>query len=286
MHSNKRVALVTFSGIQDRDVDTPQVVAALQALHVRPEVVCWDQPVDWTEFALVVIRSPWNYYMHLSDFLDWARHVSELCPMLNPFPIIEWNCHKRYLIELEHAGVPIIPTRMIERHSVEPMASLRTTNWTEVVIKPAVSAGAVGALRTRLDHLDCAEHLRSITMDNDALVQPFMHSVTTTGETSLMFFDGQFSHAVCKRPQVGDYRVQDQHGGTVQPHEPSRAEMDVAMLALRTAPGSTTYARVDLVHRNKQPALMELELIEPALFLAFSANATQRYSQALLAKLG
>jgi len=165
------------------------------------------------------------------------------------------------------------------------MAPLRTTGWTEVVIKPAVSAGAVGALRSTVDDPACAEHIRAVIMDNDALVQPFLPSITTSGEVSLIFFDGQFSHAVCKRPKEGDYRVQDQHGGTVEPHHPSKEEMDVAWLALQAAPGPTTYARVDLVHVDSQPALMELELIEPALFLKFGTEAVQRYSKALMIKL-
>lgn len=285
MASNKRIALVTFSGIRSRDVDTPRVVAALQALHLTPDVVCWDQPIDWERYALVVIRSPWDYYLHLQEFLAWARHVAEVTRLLNAFPVIEWNCHKRYLLQLERAGVPVIPTQLIDKHSVDPIATLRSTGWHDVVIKPAVSAGAVGALQTTVDQAACDEHLRAVLRDNDALVQPFLRSITVRGEISLLFFKGEFSHAVCKRPKSGDYRVQEQHGGTVEPHDPSKREMEVARMALRAAPSPTTYARVDLVHIDEQPMLMELELIEPALFLEFGPRAVQAYSHALLTEL-
>ena len=147
----------------------------------------------------------------------------------------------------------------------------------ELVIKPAVSVGAIGALR--LDRFpEAAAHLAQLAAAGDVLVQPLAHSVLDGGESSLIYFGGQFSHAIRKLPAAGDYRVQEHHGGSVVPHEPTPDEFAVAAATLAAAPAATAYARVDLVDVNGSPAVMELEAIEPQLFLDRAAGAASRFA--------
>ncbi len=155
------------------------------------------------------------------------------------------------------------------------------------LIKPAVSAGAVGALRARLDRerASCAEHLERLLSAGDALVQPYQPAVAQRGEVSLVAFDGRFSHAVCKRPAPGDYRVQLYHGGDVAAHRPTSEELAVAAAAVAAAPTATSYARIDLVAGRSGPIVMEAELIEPQLFLDADPEAPGRFADCLARRL-
>nr|WP_238338130.1 hypothetical protein [Pedococcus badiiscoriae] len=156
------------------------------------------------------------------------------------------------------------------------------TGWGDVVIKPAVDGGARGALRTAASSDEAAEHLTRLVEAGDTIVQPFAPSVEQ-GETSLFFFGGGFSHAVRKVPKAGDYRVQALHGGSEEVHVPTPAELDVATRAMALAPDDLVYARVDLIDVDGQPTLMELELIEPDLFLRMAPGSAERFAAAVAA---
>lgn len=155
----------------------------------------------------------------------------------------------------------------------------------EVVVKPAVGGGAVGALRAHVNDTHAREHLATLVEAGDALVQPLAPAVTTHGEVSLIYFGGEFSHAVRKIPADGDYRVQTEYGGRVEQHQPSEAELAVATAALACSPLPTTYGRVDLVEVDGQPAVMELEVIEPQLFLDRHPVAPRRFAEQLAREL-
>ena len=248
-------------------------------------MVVWHDPaVDWATFDLVVIRSTWDYFDRLQEFLDWADHVHSVSRIINSPSVIRWNSHKGYLIELGEAGIPVLPSLALPRGAGDAVERMLAAGWGEVVIKPAVDGGARGALKAPAGSSEAATHLRALVGAGDTIVQPYAPSVAA-GEVSLFFFAGGLSHAVRKVPKPGDYRVQALHGGSEQPHTPTVAERDVATRAMELAPDALVYARVDLIDVDGQPTLMELELIEPDLFLRVAPGSVARFAAAVAAQV-
>ena len=281
------IAFITASDMPIPDQETHLIVDAVEGMGLRAGVIPWDSSTDWAQIPLVVIRTPWDYFKRLPEFLAWARRVDEITHLVNPYAVIEWSSHKRYLLELSQRGVPVVPTVLFEHGTVKKIENvLKNTGWVELVIKPAISISAIGALRVRTEDVASVNHLKSLLIEGDVLVQPFVPDVSVAGEVSMMYFGGEFSHAIRKRPKSGEYRVQHEYGGTVHPHVPSIEEYDVANAALSAIPGDTTYARVDLVSFNNKPVVMELELIEPELFFSSSAIGTQTFAKKLLSVIG
>ncbi|WP_042434664.1 ATP-grasp domain-containing protein [Streptacidiphilus anmyonensis] len=263
------------------------LVGELRALGVTAEIHPWDAALDWGSYGLSLVRTTWDYWDRLDEFLDWAGQVGRKTALRNPAEVITWNHHKGYLVSLAEQGVPVVPTALLARGSDRAridavLAEFRERHGDiEIVGKPAVSAGARGALRARVDGPETAPHLESLVARGDALLQPLADSVLTRGETSLVFFGSEFSHAVRKVPAAGEYRIHEHHGGTVQEHTPTEAELAVAQAALAASPAPVAYGRVDLVELAGGPAVMELELIEPELFLPYTEGATARYAHHL-----
>jgi glutathione synthase/RimK-type ligase-like ATP-grasp enzyme len=267
------------------DPETHLLVAALAELDIDAVVTPWDADLDWAGFPLVLVRSPWDYFERLNEFLGWARRVAALTRLVNPCPVIEWNAHKRYLGELAAQGLPVVPTLWLDQGSTDSAARLAAAPWQQLVIKPAVSIGAINTLRGDRDDPASRQHIDALLPSGDVMVQPYLPDIASAGEVSLVFFSGTFSHAIRKVPRPGDYRVQDMYGGTVHPHTPSAAEIELATNALRLTPAPTTYARVDLVRHEGRQLIMELELIEPELFLPAAPDAARRFAAALHAQL-
>lgn len=277
------LALVTASRMPKPDPESGLLVDALAQLGLRATIRVWDQPCDWSQFPLVVSRTPWDYFHRVHAFLAWARSVASVTTLLNPLATIVWNAHKSYLLDLERAGVPIVPTVLVARGAGDAEQRAALTRFAEAVIKPAVGGGALGALRVdaTVTAAAAADHLRTLLTQEDALVQPFMTGVQGAGETSLIFFDGRLSHAVRKVPAAGDFRVHQLYGGTLAAHEPSPAELEVAGATLAAAPAAAAYARIDMVPGPSGPAVMEAEMIEPELFLGRDPEAAGRYARCL-----
>jgi hypothetical protein len=272
------------------DTETPLLAEALRCLGVESEVAVWRDSRDWSKSALIMLRTPWDYADHLDEFLAWTRLAATVSRLKNAADVVLWNLHKGYLLDLERRNVAIVPTRLFSPGQTTNVRSVllkvaQQDHWTDVVVKPAVGINAVGSLRGRIDDPALAEHLAGLLRSGDVLIQPFAPSITSEGELSLVFVDSTFTHAVRKRPRRGDYRVQDNHGGTVHHYEPSANEITVAGTALACAPSTTMYARVDLAYIDEVPVVMELELIEPELFLRFSPPATSALARALKAEL-
>ncbi len=282
------VVLVTGRQMPIPDPESHLLIAALNDIGLHAETRPWGDGHEWRDVPLVVVRTPWDYFDARERFLEWARGVAAVTSLVNPFEVLEWNSHKRYLRELRQAGVPTVETTVLARNAgrADQRAALRAHDG-EVVVKPAVGGGAVGALRAAADSETAECHLATLVESGDALVQPLVPTVTTRGEVSLIYFGGEFSHAVRKIPAPGDYRVQLEYGGRVERHEPSDAERAVAAAALRATPLPAVYGRVDLVDVDVEiggrPAVMELEVIEPQLFLDQHPDAARRFA-ALLAR--
>jgi hypothetical protein len=285
-----RVLLVTGRDMPGPDLETPLLAEALRRERVAPEIAVWREPRDWSRASLVLLRTPWDYPGHLQEFLAWTSQVAAVTRLRNGPDVVRWNLHKGYLLDLQAGGVPIVPTRLVRRgERVDAERAIgraaRQFRARELVVKPAVGINAGGALRADACSSGLADHLCGLLGRGDALIQPFAPSVLEAGELSLVFLGGEFSHAVRKTPRRGDYRVQDNHGGTAAPCVPGARELSTARAALAIAPGKTTYARVDMVYLDDEPAVMELELIEPELFLRFWEPATVAFARAVKAEL-
>jgi glutathione synthase/RimK-type ligase-like ATP-grasp enzyme len=279
---------VTATTLPKPEHETPMVQDALARLGSAATIVAWTEPVDWAAYELVVCRTPWDYFPRVHEFCAWARAVGAVTRLENPAEVIVWNAHKGYMVDLADAGVPVVPTRVVARDA-DPGAAL--AGITEaggddlVVIKPAVSGGAMGAELLPVASPEAAAHVTRLAADGDVLVQPFVPQVSE-GEMSLVYFDGELSHAVRKVPAVGEYRVQDHHGGTVHPHTANAAERKVAEQTLAAAPAATAYARIDLVAGPDGPLVMEAELIEPELFLPYDPPSVHRFARVLADRAG
>ncbi|HET9794059.1 MAG TPA: hypothetical protein VFS34_06320, partial [Thermoanaerobaculia bacterium] len=218
------------------------------------------------------------------EFLAWvAARGAERATLWNPAPLVLWNSHKFYLRDLERRGIPIAPTRFLPARSAAKLQDvLDAEGWSRAVVKPAVSATAHRTLvigRERADESD--GELRALVADGDALVQKYLPEIETKGEWSFVFLDGAFSHAVRKRPAPGDFRVQTEFGGTVEPGPPPPSLVREAARAIDAIDSPWLYARVDGVESEGALLLMELELIEPSLYLSAAAHAARRLAAAI-----
>ena len=286
----KRVALATCTKLPTLNEDDLLLVPPLQELGVTAVPAVWDSPdVCWEEFQGVVVRSCWDYHHRLEEFLAWVARLERAgIPVWNPPAILRWNSHKGYLRDLAARGVPIVPTRWLGRGEPVDLATLlEDAGWRDAVVKPAVSASASETWRTSTeaaagDQARLGELLRA----GDVMVQPFVSEVRDRGEWSIIFLGGRFSHAVLKQPAEHDYRVQWEFGGTAVTQAPPSGLLADAQAVMGAVPGYPLYARVDGVERGGRLMLMELELIEPHLFLGWEADATRRLAVALGALMG
>ncbi|MCD2187074.1 ATP-grasp domain-containing protein [Actinomycetospora soli] len=263
------------------DAENQPLVAALVERGADARVEPWDSPDDvagWSAADLVAVRTTWDYTGRRDEFLAWARAVAARTALQNPLEVLEWNSHKRYLVELSAAGVPVVPTRLVPAGSTpEPLGPAR------VVVKPAVSAGGRETFLGTGPEL--SETLAGLAATVDVLVQPAVESIGSEGEVSLIRLGDRWSHAVRKFPAADGFLVHERHGGRLEDHEPTPRELDVAEQALAHAPAPVHAARVDLVRIDGEPVVMELELIEPELFLRRAPEAAGRLADALLASL-
>lgn len=277
------------------------------------DIVPWSTPrVDWARYDISIISTPWDYVIQRERFFGWLETIQEHTRVLNPPDVIRTNAQKRYLLDMEAKGVPIIPTAIVERgdSTTDPMDIASKHAWDDFVIKPEVGAGASGLLRVvapTAHHSDTAPpetqwsdpvldsgittdpararaHLLKICADTPALIQPYLSNVRE-GEISLIYFDGAFSHSVRKTPKEGDIRVQHEYGGQYTRHTPSDAERQLGELALKAGDADQLpYCRVDCIHDAQgNPRLIELELFEPQLFTDFDPAAAQRRADAIMA---
>lgn len=262
---------------------------ALQARGAAVSPAVWDDPsVAWSRFDAVVIRSTWDYYRRPEAFAAWVERLEAArVRLLNPPDVVRWNMHKRYLLELERRGVAVIPTALLPRGQPARLDELLAARrWQDAVVKPAVSAGAWQTwLLTAPGSSADQARLDALLAEGDALVQPLCAALLTQGEHSFVFLRGAFSHAAVKRPRAGDFRVQAELGGSIAPFEPPPGLIAQARWVVQAAGGRPLYARVDGVLVGGKLVLMELELIEPDLYLEHAPGAAERLAAALLAEL-
>lgn len=283
------IALITSSALSDLHPDDHLLVRALDNIGIRSTPTIWSDPdVDWMAFDALVFRSPWDYFERLQEFRGWLNaRISSGVTLINSGRIINWNFDKIYLTELEKVGVKIVPSIVIPHGTAPDIKTLlEDRGWTDFVIKPTISGGAYGTVRLTINQIDDVERsIGNILKDRGVIIQPFLSEILSDGELSLLFFDGEFSHAVCKRAVGGDYRVQFQYGGTTEPVEVTTNIISEARKSIDALPDKPVYARVDGLAKNGEFILMELEVFEPLMFLEHHPDAPTKFAAAIEKKL-
>ena len=282
------IALVTTHEARGHDKDLGILSRALDASGAEWEIVDWDdQHIDWSRFSIAVLRSTWDYHERLGEFLVWARGVGARTQLFNPLDIVQWNVDKRYLIDLAGASIDVMPTTFVSRPT--DLAAVDLTR--DVIIKPAVSAGSNNTARHVGNPVAARQHVERIMRSSGvALVQPYQPTIDTLGETGLVYLAGEFSHAFGKAAIFGDsdprhnglYMEEQISARNASSAERALGDRVMAVLADRfdEAP---LYARIDMVtNAVGVPEIMEVELVEPSLYLHLEDDAPSRAASALV----
>lgn len=249
-----------------------------KGLNVRK--LAWSDPnFDWSTTKFVLFRTTWDYAERFDEFADWLMDVALKTRLINSYDLISWNMDKHYLGDLKHAGVHIVDTHFIlpkdERSLTEVYAEM---GWEKAVLKPAVSASAKNTVVLTPETVGDHEELYAkLIADESMLIQPFLDSIVARGEISLMLIGGEYTHAVIKKAKPGDFRVQDDFGGTVDDYTPTEEEIALAVQTVKACGELPLYARVDIANDLEgKPAIMELEIIEPELWFRKNSDAADK----------
>ena len=265
------------------------VINALTKKGYRAIRLSWDDPdFDWSQTKSIVFRSTWDYFHRFAEFFKWLEKVSKVTKLINSKTLIYWNLDKHYLLDLNKKGVHIPKTFFVEKGETQSLSKiLSELNWDEVVLKPCISGGGRHTYRFKSKDAESFEAIYNELIQNESLmIQPLQKQVLTKGEVSIMMFNGIYSHAILKRAKPGDFRVQDDFGGTIHHYEPSDNEIEFAKHCIKACPELPTYARVDYFwDNNNQLALAELELIEPELWFREHELASDLMAEAIINKL-
>ena len=285
----RRAAFLTLHDPTGFVIDDDLAHAPLAKRGVAVENLPWDRPdVDWTDYDLVVLRSTWDYQHHADKFLETLAAVERSgTPLRNGTDTVRWNMQKTYLRDLDAKGVPVVPTLWrVGLGAGELLPLFEETGGTEAVIKPVVSGNAQGAYR--LDRKTAsarAAEIEAYFANRPLMMQPFERGILEEGEFSLIYFNGEHSHSILKVPKSGDFRVQEEHGADIRSIVPDAALLAAGDAAMRAIGRKLLYGRVDLVRSGDEFRVMELELIEPALYLRMDPGAPDRFADAVMTLL-
>jgi glutathione synthase/RimK-type ligase-like ATP-grasp enzyme len=292
--SRKHVALITWSGLPQGAESEQLLLPHLAAGGVDAELVNWSDPAsDYARFDLVVLRTCWDYHLRIADFTEWLRRTARLVPVLNAPKTVLWNHNKFYLQELEAQGIQIAPTVFVTGGGSVGSASVGSEDraqilrWKKVVVKPAISATAHNTWLMEGAPFPADAELARTMQGAPFLIQQFIPEIETQGEFSFIYLDGAYSHTVLKRPAKGDFRVQKDFGGSAEscaPQPELLKQADQIAVSVPQVRGSL-YCRIDAVEKAGKLVLMELELIEPELFLGLAEGAAERFAAAIIRRL-
>lgn len=254
---------------------------ALIAGGASVDPIPWTSDVDLSGYDLILPLVVWGYHLRYAEWLAFLdRCERERLPVINPPALLRWNSDKAYLAEFDAQGVPTVHTMAVDALDEHALAEARARfHCSDLVVKPPVSASATGTHRLGLDDAIPAD-----AAGQRMMIQPFMPSIAQTGEYSIMLFDGVYSHAIVKRPKPGDFRVQPHLGGSEVSCGPPPGSIELAKAALSAAPAPATYARVDMVADEQGDLrIMELELIEPSLWLDLAPDKGAAFTRSIRA---
>lgn len=290
---SQHIAIVSYfsTGAYDANtIDEDKLLSqVLTELGISHEIQAWSDPlVDWSSYSHLMIKSTWDYFDFYPEFLAWIEKIKALgIPVLNDLDTICWNSDKRYLLEIEAKGFPTIAGILLEKGSKPTLEKIQEKVTSDtLVIKPLVSGGAKNTLKIPVSEwANFQEKVTQLVQEEAFLVQPYIKEVAEVGEYSLIFFNQNFSHAVLKTPAKSDFRVQHYFGGTIQEIHPDISLLESAQTLIDAFGKGTLYGRVDGVLIDGVFHLMELELIEPYLFLGLSDKAIPNYKSAVRSRL-
>jgi glutathione synthase/RimK-type ligase-like ATP-grasp enzyme len=284
-----RIAFATAAALPEIQPDDHALAVALEARGHTVAPLVWDRD-DARGVDAVLVRSCWDQHLAPERFVAWAEGIEAAGVALhNPAATLAWGLDKRYLRELSKRGATIPRTTWVDRGTAPDLGALMDARGLdEVIVKPIVSLSAWETHRIPRARAEAAQaELSRLCAERDVMIQELVREVETAGELSFVFLDGAYSHAVRKRPKPGDFRVQEDFGGTREPSQPTAQQIAQAEAIVRHAPGPLLYARLDAVEVGDALVLMELELLDPVLFFRFApAAAPDRLARALSEKRG
>lgn len=279
-----KIALLTCQKIPNLLATDQLLIPELAKHNIQAKAVIWDHPnINWKDFDLLIFRNTWDYYEKQQEFDAWLQHIEKLkIRTLNSIAIINQNKHKFYLRELQQQGFTILPTVFIDKTNSLNLQEIIPSNWQKSVIKPAYSAGSYQTSVFEISDIEkINQAYHPIAAEKELLLQQFMPEIQTLGETSFIFFNKKYSHAVNKKPIEGEFRIQSQFGGIYTLANPSQNLIDQAFGIVNTFSENLLYARVDGICIENELHLMEIECIEPDLYFNLHEGSISRFVEAI-----
>ncbi len=290
------VTILTCKPYHKPDVITPYIQnildeyqflkEALEAKGMTVERTYWDNPnYDWSQTKAVVFRTIWDYFERFDEFWPWLENIKEKTILINPFSLIKWNIDKHYLKDLEKKDIQIVPTHFVDTGKWQSLKDIcELQNWKNVVIKPAISGAAFHTYKIFENEISENEGLfKKLVAERDMLVQEYQETITTLGEASLMVFNGKYTHAILKKAKPGDFRVQDDFGGTVHPYEASMEEITFAEKVFAACDPMPAYGRADIIWDSEGNIyLSELEIVEPELWVRNNPASAKDFAEGII----
>lgn len=259
------------------------VMDGLEKLNLRTIKKDWnDTNFNWSSTKSAIFRSTWDYFDQFSNFRNWLELVKEQCYLINPYEQINWNLDKHYLLDLQKLDLPIVESVFVSKKTQLNLETIsKSKNWKDIVIKPTISGAARHTYHLKNDEIKkFQDKWLSLTNNEDFMVQEFQKNILSTGEIAVMLFGGEYSHSVLKKAKKGDFRVQDDFGGSVEKIIPSLEIIELAEKTVKSLKTIPLYARVDIIFDNgSNPVISELELIEPELWFRFKEESAYKLAE-------
>ena len=259
------------------------VMDGLEKLNLKIIKKDWnDHKFKWSSTKSAIFRSTWDYFDQFSNFRSWLDIVKEQCFLINPYEQINWNLDKHYLLDLQKKDLPIVESVFVPKKKELDLETIsRSKNWKNIVVKPTISGAARHTYHLKNNEIKNFQNKwLSLTNDEDFMIQEFQKNILSSGEIAVMLFGGEYSHSVLKKAKKGDFRVQDDFGGSVEIINPSTEIIDLAEKTVKSLKTMPLYARVDIILDNgNNPVISELELIEPELWFRFKEESAHKLAE-------
>ena len=259
------------------------VMDGLEKLNLKTIKKDWnDHKFNWSSTKSAIFRSTWDYFDQFSNFRNWLDIVNKQCFLINPYEQINWNLDKHYLLDLQKRDLPIVESVFVPKKTELDLETIsKRKNWKNIVVKPTISGAARHTYHLKKNEIKNFQNKwLSLTNDEDFMVQEFQKNILSNGEIAVMLFGGEYSHSVLKKAKKGDFRVQDDFGGSVEIINPSTEIIDLAEKTVRSLKTMPLYARVDIIFDNgNSPVISELELIEPELWFRFKEESAYKLAE-------
>ncbi len=279
-----KCALLTISDLSNFQSYDNLIVKPFRNLGWECEFIPWDSiSINWDDFEAVIIRSTWDYQQKEKLFFKTLQSIeASTATLYNSLDTVKWNINKRYLLELERENISIIPTKFYDSFDFDIVSQLFSFfNENKLIIKPCVSANADDTFileQSKMENLKSV--LKNTFSQKNFLVQPFIKNIKSEGEYSLIYFGNRLSHVLLKTPKNGDFRVQEEHGGSLKKiNKPESLLIDFGNKVMQTIPYQCLYSRVDVVRDGNNYLLMEVELIEPSLYFNMDPKSPQMFAK-------